>query len=217
MNNPEEPQVPGDPSTTGHEYDGIKEFDNPTPGWWIFIFVITVAFSVCYGVYYHAPVPDRSVYDAYEADNAEYLKKKFGSMEELVVTDQNMLKWMNNADYMAIGKASFKQNCASCHGNEGQGIQCPNMTDDYYKDVKRLTDFPRVIGSGAGDGKMPAWSTRLHPKEVILVGAYVASLRGKNLPGPAEQTHLGDQLPPWPKLEASAASSAPATPPATAR
>jgi cytochrome c oxidase cbb3-type subunit 3 len=47
---------------------------------------------------------------------------------------------------------------------------------------------------------MPAWKTRLHPNEIVLVAAYVASLRGKNLPGPRGPE--GEKIPPWPVLPA---------------
>jgi cytochrome c oxidase cbb3-type subunit 3 len=70
------------------------------------------------------------------------------------------------------------------------------LTDDYWKNVKQLADIPKVIAEGAAAGAMPSWKTRLHPNEVVLVAAYVASLRGKNLPGPRGQE--GDLIPRWP-------------------
>src|SRR4051812_29258899 len=86
----------GDPKTTGHVYDGIQEFDNPTPGWWVALFIATVFFAIGYAVYYHAPVPDRSVYDGFDADVAADLKKRFAGMGKLEITQANMLQWMEN-------------------------------------------------------------------------------------------------------------------------
>ena len=54
-----------EPRLLDHEYDGIREFDNPTPGWWVWLFVASVIFAVFYFVYYHSAVPNRSVYDRF--------------------------------------------------------------------------------------------------------------------------------------------------------
>jgi len=72
----------------------------------------------------------------------------------------------------------------------------PNLTDENWKNVQKIADIPQVIMNGAAAGAMPAWKTRLHPNEVVLVAAYVASLRGKNLPGPRGPE--GTAIAPWP-------------------
>src|SRR3954471_2820351 len=79
-----------------HAYDGIQEYDNPTPGWWVWIFAASVVFAAGYMVYYHSQVPDRSIYDRYGDSVAAYQKKKLDALgiKELIVTEPNMLKWM---------------------------------------------------------------------------------------------------------------------------
>ena len=57
----------------------------------------------------------------------------------------------------------------------------PNLTDDYYRNVKKITDIPDVIRDGGANGSMPAWRTRLHPNEIVLMAAYVAGLREKTI------------------------------------
>ena len=59
---PAPPPPPRD-QLSGHEYDGIQEYDNPTPGWWTAVFAVTVFFSFFYFVYYHGGVPERSLKD----------------------------------------------------------------------------------------------------------------------------------------------------------
>src|SRR5436305_1321029 len=117
------PALPTEPAETGHEYDGIREYDNPTPGWWVALFIASVIFAVLYTMYYNAPVPERSIYDRFEEAKAENLKMKFGKMltgpGELDLTEANMLKWMVTPDALAIGQSSFKQNCVRCHGSDG--------------------------------------------------------------------------------------------------
>jgi cytochrome c oxidase cbb3-type subunit 3 len=179
-----------------HEYDGIQEYDNPTPGWWVVVFILTVIFAGLYFVYYHSAVPDRSVYDRYGDAVAADLKNKLTALgvTELTVTEPNMLKWMANKDYMLYGKGVFKQNCVQCHGADGQGLVGPNLTDDYYINIKKLTDIPRVVNNGIRS--MPSWQ-RLGSVDVALVATYVATLRGQNLPGPLGIQ--GEKIAPWPR------------------
>ncbi len=179
-----------------HEYDGIKEYDNPTPGWWNLIFFATFVFSIWYFLYYHASTISTSVAQGFENDVTEDLRKRFSTIGDLKPDEPTMLKYMGNAEWKAVGASVFKTNCVSCHGPDAAGQVGPNLTDDNWKNVQQLADIPKVIANGAAAGAMPAWKTRLHPNEVVLVAAYVASLRGKNLPGPRGPE--GVAIPPWP-------------------
>ncbi len=185
-----------------HEYDGIKEYDNPTPGWWNVIFFATFVFSIWYFLYHHASTISTSVAQEFESDVSDDLRKRFATIGDLKPDEPTLLKYMVNAEWKAVGASVFKTNCVSCHGAEAAGQVGPNLTDDNWKNVQQLTDIPKVIANGAAAGAMPAWKTRLHPNEVVLVAAYVASLRGKNLPGPRGPE--GDRIPPWPLQPAAA-------------
>ena len=66
-----------------HEYDGIREYDNPLPGWWSWLFAGTIFFSIFYLAYYHIGVGP-SVYDRYDAEGVAHLEKllaSFGGLE----------------------------------------------------------------------------------------------------------------------------------------
>ena len=190
---------------TDHNYDGIQEYDNPTPGWWVWIFVASIIFAFFYFMYYHGDVPaNRSIHDSLNESVDELAKKKLAALHitELTVNEPNMLQWMTNPDFTAYGRSVFKQNCTSCHGENGQGIIGPNLTDDYYKNVAKLTDIPRVITNGANNGAMPTWQNRLSPIDIDLVATYVATLRGQNLPSGISPATYGDKIAPWPSLPA---------------
>jgi cytochrome c oxidase cbb3-type subunit III len=197
------PLAPPRDQLSGHKYDGIQEYDNPTPGWWTAIFVVSVFFSFFYFVFYHGGVPERSVYDSYGESVSADAKKTLARLgiSELTVTQENMLQWMANKDYVEYGKSVFKANCVSCHGANGEGKVGPNLTDGYYKNITKLTDIARVVNNGAGNGAMQSWS-HLGNVDTSLVAAYVATLRGQNLPGPPNTT-LGNVIDPWPALPAS--------------
>ena len=84
------------------------------------------------------------------------------------------MKYKDDAEWMAYANSVFLTNCQSCHGPDGSGVVGPNLTDDYYQNVKKITDIAKVIKNGAGTGSMPAWKARLHPNEIVLMAAYVA-------------------------------------------
>ena len=78
----------------------------------------------------------------------------------------------------------------------------PNLCDDNFKNIKELTDIVKVINNGVGAGAMPAWANRFgHKNDIVLVSAYVASLRGSQPKSPKAPD--GVPIPPWPKLDTS--------------
>lgn len=178
-----------------HEYDGIQEYDNPTPGWWHLIFLGTVVFSVIYLAFWHASPIAWSIHEAHAEAELRALKKQFGELGDLGSDEATIRSMMGEPRWMAVGQSVYRANCVSCHGASGEGLVGPNLTDDHWKNVRVLTDVARVITDGAAGGSMPSWKNRLHPNEVVLVSAYVASLRGKNLTGP--RATEGEPIPPW--------------------
>jgi cytochrome c oxidase cbb3-type subunit 3 len=180
---------------TDHEYDGIREFDNPIPGWWSWMFIGGVVFAVLYYMAYQIGTAGTSVAQAYENDVTANLKLQFEEIGILTPDEPTILTYMQDEKWVLFGQTVFEGNCISCHAKGGVGLTGPNMTDDYYKNVKRLGDVATVIQHGANNGAMPAHINRLHPNEIVMVAAYVASLRGQNKPGPLG--NQGDVIPPW--------------------
>lgn len=201
-----------------HAYDGIQEFDNPLPGWWKWTFVATIVFSVFYLMYFHIGAPGRSIYDQYDRELAANTQLQFQEIGELTADSNTIASYMEKDSWLKVGQVVFRANCISCHGRDGEGKVGPNLTDDYYKNVRDLAGIARVIKDGAANGAMPAWGTRLLTNEIVLVSAYVAKMRGTNAAGgkPPE----GSEIPPWSsaqeiedgateKNEGNAASAAP--------
>ncbi|MEZ6243280.1 MAG: cbb3-type cytochrome c oxidase N-terminal domain-containing protein [Phycisphaerales bacterium] len=180
----------------GHSYDGIQEYDNPTPGWWHVIFLGTILFGISYASVVHmSPMwPTRD--ERYAAAEAKALEAQFAELQKIPMGEEKILRIMGQPKWLDMGHAVFEANCVLCHKADGSGLVGPNMTDDYYKNVKTLADFIVVIENGAADGAMPAQKTILNENEIALVAAYEASLRGKNLPGKEPE---GEQIPPFPE------------------
>ncbi len=182
---------------TDHTYDGIQEYDNPTPGWWWLLFNVTVVFSIVYFLFFQFSPAAWTLAEEHDSAQARLMRVRFGEIGELKPDEATILEYMGKPEWLAVGKSTFAARCVNCHGADASGLVGPNLTDEHYKNVKKLTDIAGVIADGAANGAMPAWKTQLHPNEIVLTAAYIASLRGQNLPGPRGAE--GEQIPPWPR------------------
>jgi cytochrome c oxidase cbb3-type subunit III len=191
-----------------HEYDGIQEYDNPCPRWWHVIFWLTVLFSLFYFLFFHVGNNGWTLAQAWNADKSAEMERRFAGIGELKNDVPTILKYKDDREWMVYAEHVFLTNCQSCHGRDGSGIVGPNLTDDFYRDVKQITDIADVIKNGRAGGSMPAWGTRLEPNEVVLMAAYVAGLRGKNLQGKAVEPDKDKPIPPWPVAAAGGAKPA---------
>lgn len=193
--------APGEPELTGHNYDGIQEYDNPTPGWWTWMFVASAVFAAIYAyVMLISAVSGDSLGPTgeYERDAIEAMRRQYGQLGNVRPDAETILKLRDDERWNKVGATIFAANCTSCHAADGSGLNCPNLTDEYYLDVRRVEDIADVVANGRKNGAMPAWSTRLQPVEQVLVASYVASLRGKNLPSRGGRPSEGEQIAPWP-------------------
>jgi len=180
-------------------HDGIQEYDNPIPGWMSLILWITMAWGVLYLGYYGFGY-GQSNEGEYLAAMAANVRLQFNEIGELKPNEATILAYMGKPDWMAFGRSVYQANCQSCHGPTGQGVVGPNLCDDHFKNVEKLEDLVKVIGGGAAGNQMPAWGSRLHPNEVVLVSGYVATLRGSASGGKAAE---GKSIPPWPPIPAA--------------
>ena len=183
---------------SGHQYDGIQEFDNPLPGWWKGVFWITIMFSLFYLGWFHAGASGRSVDEQYQAALAANTRKQYAEIGDLEANEATIVAYMKLPKWVGVGGAIFKANCVSCHSADGGGNVGPNLCDEQYKHIKQVTDIVKVVNEGVAGGAMPAWGTRLgHKNDVVLVAAYVASLRGSKPANPKAPD--GSPIAPWPE------------------
>jgi cytochrome c oxidase cbb3-type subunit 3 len=186
-----------------HNYDGIQEYDNPTPGWWYAVFIATVLFGGLYVLVYHLAVPPLSVRHA--TAEARHLDQQFAELNKLENGEPKILAIMNEEAWLARGEAIFTSTCAQCHSADGSGLIGPNLTDDKYKNIDSLASIADLIVNGTASGAMPAQKNILNDNEIALVAAYAASLRGKNLPtNPmVSPAYEGEPIAPWPTLNST--------------
>ena len=189
--------------TTGHEWDGIKELDNPLPRWWLIIFYATIAISVVYWVMMPAwPTLDgfttgvrnysdravvRQELDTLQAQRAPRFEKLMQITAEDAERDPDLLNFAR-----AAGKAAFGDNCATCHGSGAQGAQgYPNLNDNVWIWGGALSDIETTIRYGIRSphpdtrfSQMPAFGADqlLDKRQIADVTEHVIALAG----GPGE-------------------------------
>lgn len=195
-------------SLTDHSYDGIQEYDNPTPRWWHAIFAGSVVFSVFYVLFWHVSTGGWTNEEGWSDAQKAEVARIFGSVGEMKPDRETILTQMSSPTFMPLAKAIFIGNCAACHRSDGGGDIGVNLCDDSYKNAANIEDLFRVITEGANAGAMPSWKNRLSDNERVILAAYVASLRGTT---PASgKGPEGKVIDPWPKATSPAAAKAPA-------
>ena len=181
--------------TTGHEWDGLKELNNPAPRWWLWVFFVCILFAVGYWFVYPA-WPTLSGHTGGSKNWSEYsqLKQSQGEITamrakyETRFASATLQDIKNDRELYAYatagGAVAFKNNCAPCHGAGGQGAKgYPNLNDDVWLWGGTLDQIYTTIKYGAHNdspnthvGGMPAWKDVLKREEIEAVAAYVEHL-----------------------------------------
>ena len=174
----------------GHEADGIREFDNALPRWWLYGFYFTIVFGVAYLVNYHllsAPLMGhRTLAEDYQVEMAAaetQHKQRHGHTEAAAVVAYT------DAANIAKGEAIFngqRNLCHTCHRKDLGGVVGPNLTDDRWLHGCTAGELSRNITSGFPQkGMLPFGSgQRLTDEELLQVVSYVVAKRGSQPPNP---------------------------------
>lgn len=170
-----------------HSYDGIKEFNNPLPRWWVYMFVLCVIWAILYMFYYHFA----SIGDSSAAEYAKEMKSyeemmiaKTGSAAGGMVLTKADLNPITDRTALDAGKLLYTKNCVSCHGNYGEGGVGPNMTDDYWIHGGSIENIATTIINGVPEKGMITWKTLLKKDEILKLANYIRTLKGTNPPNP---------------------------------
>jgi len=174
--------------STGHNYDGIKELDNPIPPWWKWGFYLSMIFAVVYIYRFHiaksAPLQLEELAIATE-DADKKVKAYLAASSDNV--DENTVTLLTDAADIAAGQTIFTEKCASCHAPDGGGIIGPNLTDAYWLHGCGVKDIFKTIKYGVTEKGMISWKDQLSPKQIAMVASYVHSLKGTKPASPKEQ------------------------------
>ncbi len=201
-------------STTGHEWDGIRELDNPMPRWWLIVFYASIVWAAAYTIAYPAwPLVStatsgllgyssrgdvKAELAAAQAARADYVAAVSTMTVDEILADDGLRTFAASA-----GAAAFKVNCVQCHGSGAQGAPgYPNLNDDEWLWGGSADQIRQSIAHGirfAEDSEtriseMPAFGEILEPKEITQVASFVVSLSGKAEDSGAEDIAAGKDI-----------------------
>lgn len=165
-----------------HDYDGIQEYDNRLPTWWLVILYATVVFAFFYWAYYHTlggPTPQ----DRYRGELVAAAEAELARMEGQALNNETLFTMASVPTQVESGRAIFQQFCVVCHADQGQGNVGPNLTDAYWLHGGRPMDILHTVTNGVPDKGMVAWGNQLGPRRVQQAVSYILSLRNTNVPG----------------------------------
>lgn len=163
-----------------HNYDGIRELDNKLPPWWLYLFYVTIVFGVVYMLHYHVLNTGPSSSEEY-VQEVEFAQAQLAASAGMRVTEETV-QFLTDAGALSSGKDIYTKNCAACHGQKGEGLVGPNLTDDYWIHGGGIKNVYKIIQNGVVEKGMLAWKSQLSPSQMQDVGSYVLSLKGTNPP-----------------------------------
>lgn len=212
----QQPKKKNDVETTGHEWDGIEEYNNPLPRWWLWIFYATIVWGIWYTVAYPAWPGVKEATSGYlgfstrgqvAEDIAEFEAKLEPINAKLVAADLNEIRGNDELEGYAVsaGAAVFKTWCAQCHGSGAAGAKgYPNLQDDAWLWGGTMEDIHYTVAHGirneedpdARYSQMPAFGRDelLTAEEVDQVVNYVMSLSPANPPVDAGLVEAGAEV-----------------------
>ena len=198
MVNVEKDSVTGT-DTTGHQWDGIKELNNPLPRWWLYVLYATILWSFGYWVVYPAwpsltsytkgvlgyssrQELDKDMAAARKAQESWRAKLSAAGIAD-IVKDKDLIVYAT-----AGGKALFAENCQPCHGPGGAGRPggYPVLADDDWlwggapEEILATVRFG--VRSGHKDARvseMPRFGDQLKPDEIAALAGHLLSLSGR--------------------------------------
>ncbi|HET9624941.1 MAG TPA: cbb3-type cytochrome c oxidase N-terminal domain-containing protein [Kofleriaceae bacterium] len=179
----------GDGHLLDHAYDGIREYDNPLPGWWRAVFIATIVFAAGYFAAEHLTHWTSTPAETYKRALVGWQAGYKGGPGENgpAVSEELLANGAENPDIVARGAGVFAARCTGCHADNASGKIGPNLTDRFQIHGTTRLDLYSTIVGGAPGTAMIAWGETLKPDEIIAVASFVSSLRGKNLPGKEPQ------------------------------
>ncbi len=169
-----------------HTYDGIQEYDNPMPRWWVLSFWATIVWAAVYAANVLPIVGFGKGWHGNYADEMAAAEKKYAASRATkpAPADDVLLALAADPGAMESGKVLYMKNCMPCHRADAGGVIGPNLTDESWIHGGKPGDIHRVVSAGVLDKGMPAWGAVLKPEEVDQLAAYVLSVHGTHPENP---------------------------------
>ena len=160
-----------------HDYDGIKELDNPAPAWIMAIFYLSISFAVFYGAYYFWFAQGLNQEEEYAAMNMAHTEKYKNvnqSTADLVLLEDEAS--------LAEGELMYKEmTCVNCHGAKGEGTIGPNLADNTSIHGCKFEEIFSIIKNGNSVKGMASYKNQMSDKKIQKVTSYIlVKFKGTN-------------------------------------
>lgn len=182
-----------------HEADGIREYDNPMPGWLMAIWWGSLIFSAAYLIFYALSFGEGSMEAEYRGESQKALaavQAHFDANPLVAPSAADLLRGAAEPAVLHLAAGRFARSCAACHGEKAQGLIGPNLTDERWIHGGSVDQVFQSIAKGWPAKGMPPWGRTLTSEELSALVSYIRSLQGSNPPNarPPE----GDPVAPQP-------------------
>ena len=170
-----------------HNYDGIRELDNRLPPWWLWMFYVSIIFSVFYWFAFHVTGTAPSIHEEYaiEMEEAEKAVAAYVALKADKV-DENSVTMVSDPDELALGESIYQTSCATCHGSLGEGLAGPNLTDEFWLHGGSINDVFKTIKYGVAGKAMVPWKDLMRASDMQRVASYIMTLKGTDPPNQKE-------------------------------
>jgi len=170
-----------------HEFDGIREFDNRLPNWWMWIMYGSIIFALFYWIVFHTLSLRQLPREQFEEVMAEAQAAQLSRMMAAGIDNEFFVAMAESPDKVAEGRNIFVAHCVACHLDQGQGLVGPNLTDGNWIHGCEPMNLFKTVNEGVAAKGMPAWQNQLGPSRVMAVVSYVLTIRNMNVAGKAPE------------------------------
>ena len=182
------PRPTGDePVLRTHVFDGIQEFDQRLPNWWLMTFYFAIVWFVLYWTLYYQGGFFSDDHDRVTTELKAIQDVKNKELEKMLTTLDNKVLWTWSQDPVVKneGQAIYTRICSACHAADlsaklgGAPLPGLPLNDQEWKYGNQPMDVFRMVSKGSPDKtqaiQMPPWESVLSPSEIAKVSAYVMS------------------------------------------
>lgn len=173
-----------------HDYDGIREYDNKLPNWWLYTLYGAIIVAIGYWLYYHTFAVGKLPRERLQLAQIAAAEAQLAKLGDSEVTNESLMLMTEIPATVEAGHRVFEQFCVTCHNPNAEGNVGPNLTDAYWLHGGAPMDIYHTVVNGVPDKGMASWIGQLGPVRVRNVVAYVLTLRNTNVPGKEPQGEL---------------------------
>jgi len=189
---PSKPKEDGDVPMLPHDFDGIREADNPAPLWFTILFWGTVLWAIIYFLHYTMG-PGNIGELAWKKDDIALQERKAAHATG-PLSEEQLRGLSTNPERIAAGQKLYASaNCATCHGPEALGAIGPNLRDQFWIHGSHMAQIADVIANGAANNAMPAQKSLLAGEDINNLTIYIISLNRAGLK-PGKQIDAAREL-----------------------